>query len=509
LKNLNAIGIGQGTKDLLSNVTFILFIGILIRIFVSFSIIGGIHADEVFQGLEMAYNMVWPSDTNIISWEFQTQTRSYLIPLLFIPIVLLFSLFSINLFLLQVIRFLFSCINLLTVPLSRYIFNLSKLEEKNASIIVNWFFALYIPFIIISNYLGADNLALFLLLIFIFYLSHSNKSEITNKQLFLSGIFIGIIISFRLQFSIILIPFLIKKVYVRQLSIFYGVLIGLLPLLITDYIFYGLPGISAFNFLQYNVITQKNASIVPESFWWLYILTIPLLLLYGGLGIPIIVFRIFKSANKQINDLQLLALGSVVYILFFQFLTYKEVRFIIPALIIILLDSFQSLPLLIANYKKGIYKRKIQIYSILLILSVPLSLIITPYNYDLKDNLWLAQEKIRSLDPANNSSIGIIDPFYRTGGYFFQYGNNFSKKIYFMNEMNETEINETMKYIHFLINDQNHIKYSLVTAIKNEFCTRNILIKNFTYIREFSFDWINYIYNPNRLGINIELWRCN
>ena len=496
-------------KNLLSNTIFIIFIGLLARIIVSFSLIGGLHADEEFQGLEMAYNLLYPSTKNIIPWEFLTHTRSYIVPLLFVPIVYLSSTVNLGgLVYFQLLRFFLSIIGLVFIPMSKNVFTSDDENDKWANTILCWFFALYLPFIFFSNYLGADGFGLFLLIILMFYVSNKNDLEFTKRKLFIIGLIISICLTFRLQYAIIFLPFLIQGLLKKKYFLFLGLVIGMFPLALVDYIFYGIPDITIINFFQYNVITQKNVSLVPASYWWLYIVIVPLLLLYFGLGLPIMLFNYTKGFNYSKNiNIRLLALGSVLYFLFFQYLTYKEVRFLIPAIIVILYDSFQSLPLFIKYLRQSKHKKVVKAFTVILIISIPVSFIIAPYNYDLKDNIWLAQEKIRELDP--NAVIGIIDPFQMTGGYFFQYSGKTNAIIYFMDQMNVTELNSTFHVINYFINDQEHANYSLLIQLKNEICKTNILIKDYTSLRPFSLDNINYQFNPNKLGVKIELWRCN
>ena len=479
------------------------------RIIVSFSLIGGLHADEQFQGLEMAYNLLYPSSKNIIPWEFATQTRSYIIPLLLIPVVYLSSVLNIiGLPFFTLIRFLLSLVSLAFIPLARHLFDFDNNLNNDASLIVSWFFALYLPVIFFSNYIGADGFALLLLILLLFYVSDENKREFSNTKYFLVGLLISILITFRLQFTIIFLPYIIISINKKNFYTFYGLFIGSIPLFTTDFIFYGFPGITLVNYFHYNVLTQKNVSLVPESFWWLYVVIVPLLLLYFGLGLPIILFNYSKSYYYSKNTtIRLLALGSVIYILFFQYLTYKEVRFLIPAITVILFDSFQSLPPFMLFLRKIKHQKLVKVYAVLLLLSIPISFIIAPYNYDLKDNLWLAQEQVRQLDP--HATIGIIDPFQMTGGYFLQYGGKTNATIYFMDQMNSQELNHTFHIITYFINDQNHANYSNIIQLKNNACKVNILVKEFTSLRQWSLDRINYDYNPNKLGVKIELWKCN
>ena len=499
----------QIIKDLFSNLYFILLIGLIARIIVSFSLIGGLHADEQFQGLEMAYNLLYPSNKNIIPWEFSTQTRSYIIPLIFVPFVFLSSILKLNgLSFFTLLRFSLSLLSLSFIPLSKHLFTSETEFQIKSSIIVSWFFALYLPIIFFSNYLGADGFALLLLIFLMFYVSKDKGQTGSKRKSFITGLVISFLITFRLQFAIIFLPYLFGTFKKKQIITVYGIIIGFIPLLVTDFIFYSFPGITILNFFQFNVLNQKNVSLVPETYWWLYIVIVPLLLLYCGLVLPPIVFNYTIGYNKFKNtDLRLFALGSILYLLFFQYLTYKEIRFLIPAIVVILFDTFQSLPNFLAYTRKLSHRKLVKIYGIILLVSIPISFIIAPYNYDLRDNIWLAQEKVKSIDP--NASIGFIDPFQMTGGYFFQYGGKTNGTLYFMNQMNSTELNKTFKTINFFISDQNHANYSYITHLKNNLCQTNFLIKDYTSIRQYSLDNINYQLNPNKLGVKIELWQCN
>lgn len=496
-------------EKLFSNIFFILLIGFIVRLLVSFSLIGGLHADEEFQGLEMAYNLLYPSSKNIIPWEFVTQTRSYIIPLLFVPVVFLSSALNIvGLPFFQLLRFLLSLTTLLFIPLSKKIFNADEPNEKLASTIVCWFFALYFPLVLFSNYLGADGFGLFLICLLMIYFSKAKNQDPSVGKSILIGLAIGLATIIRLQYMILFLPFLLKSIVKKQHFIVVGFILGLLPLAITDYIFYNFPGITVINFFQYNVLTQKNVSLVPQSYWWLYIVAVPTLLLYFGLGIPIILFNYTKAFHLSKNlNIRLLALGALFYILFFQYLTYKEVRFLIPAVLVILYDSLQSLPYFIEYLRKYKHKNIVRLFTIFLLVSIPISFIVAPYNYDLKDNIWLAQEYIHVHDP--NATIGIIDPFQMTGGYFFQYGGKTNKTIYFMDQMNEAELNKTFHLITYFINDQMHSNEQAIRQLKNSVCQTNVLVKEFTSLRQFSIDSINYQYNPNKLGVKIEVWKCN
>ena len=457
----------------------------------------------------MAYNLLYPSSTNLIPWEFITQTRSYLIPLLLVPVVFIAShIHFTGILFFQIFRFFLSLITLAFIPLANILFKNDTEEDKISILIVSWFFALYLPLIFFSNYIGADGFGLILMVFLLFYLSKNKTGEYSFNKLFLIGLIIGILISFRLQYGLIFIPILIYFLLKRKFIVIVGILLGGSPLLLIDYLFYGIPGVSIVNFFEYNVVQQKNVTLVNANFWWLYIVIVPLLLLYCGLGLPIIIFNYTINFKKDFQvNIRLLGIGSLIYIIFFQLLTYKEVRFIIPAIVIVFYDSFQSLPAFLSYVKKIRRKSLTRAYVLLMIFSIPISIIVAPYNYDLKDNLWLAQEQVKHLEPQAN--VGILDPFYLTGGYFLQYGSPTNGKIYFMDGMTINEINTTLRQISYLILDQRHPLYKRVSDLKNSICTTNKLIQNYTNLRFFSIDYLNYQLNSNKLGMYIELWQCN
>ena len=90
-----------------------------------------------------------------------------------------------------------------------------------------------------------------------------------------------------------------------------------------------------------------------------------------------------------------------------------------------------------------------------------------------------------------------------TGGYFYQYGGRTDKIIYFMDQMNESELNSTFHIINYFINDKNHANYSTIVQMKNQICHLNILVKEFSGLRHFSIDYVNYLLNPNKLGLSL------
>ena len=432
-----------------------------------------------------------------------------MIPLLLVPVVFIAShIHFTGILFFQIFRFFLSLITLAFIPLSNTVFKNNTEEDKISAFLVSWFFALYVPLIFFSNYIGADGFGLILMVFLLFYLSKNRTVEYSFNKLILIGLVIGLLISLRLQYSLIFIPFIIYFLWKRKFIVIVGILLGISPLLLIDYFSYGIPGVSIINFFEFNIVQQKNVTLVTTNFWWLYIVIVPLLLMYCGLGLPLIIFNYSKNNKKDFEvSIRLLAIGSLIYLIFFQLLTYKEVRFLIPAIVIIFYDSFQSLPSFISYVKKLRRKNLVKAYVLLIIFSIPISIIVAPYNYDLKDNLWLAQEQVRNLDPQAN--LGILDPFQMTGGYFLQYGFPTNGMIFFMNGMTMDELNATLRQINYLILDQQHPLYKEVSDLKNSSCTTNKLIQNFTNLRFFSLDYINYQLNPNKLGVYIELWQCN
>lgn len=480
----------------LQNTKLIIFVAIVVRIIVAFRI-GQLHADEFFQGTEIAYNLIYPErEFLIIPWEFETSTRNYLWPIILYPIVYLALLINLEGFaIFHSIRMIIGLISVYPIIRIDQIYT-----DKISGAIAQWILAIYFPLVLFNLYLTSDSFAIILMLILLPMIKKSDSGS-TETNNYIIGVFIGLIISLRHQYVLFWIPYLLTQFRKGKFRISGGLVIGLLPWLILDWLFYGIPFITAWNFLTFNVIFQENIIYFGSRPFWYYLFYGSISFL-GGIGILILVF-LFKDAKGQIDHTMLPILhGVLLYIIIFQFLSYKEVRFLAPVAFLLILLSLYGVPKFQVRYKKTIWK----VIILLIILFTLISSIIAPVH--IFGNVWRAQDYARNYNPSAN--VAIHAGFWETGGYLFQCGDNPDcGELYFLYQKTEIEVNEIFKKVDIIILNSRKENYFQYLRILQDSCIDSELLAEFKEISPLSLHGITKDMGYNIIPTyDMEVWKC-
>lgn len=356
-------------------VLFIWLLALFLRLLSAIFSKGYIHPDEIFQSIEVIYNSIF--GIGFIPWEFIEGARSWVYPwivYIIFKIMIFFGASDIEVILIGV-RFFSGLLSMVTV-VTAYFFG-KELYGKKAGIFATFFIAVWYDFIFWSTRTMSDGIAinfLFLAVYFIFRIKKSQtwksklketntRKEIVNSSL--GGFFIGIAYIFKFPVIIFSIPIVIWLIFYKCWRgiicfsfslIFVFLLHGLI-----DYFTWGTFLQSTIEFIEYNIISGKNAQHGAYPFYtyiayfaYYYSIFSILFLLFIGLGI--------KRNWKTI----FLVCSSLFFIIVFSLIAHKEYRFILPIMPLLSLVAANGM----VNYPKFIKMKKYQnfIYGFIVLL---------------------------------------------------------------------------------------------------------------------------------------------
>lgn len=467
-------------KSFWMNPRVILLFGFVIRTFMSFRYIGAYHPDESSQGLEIAYYLIYLGrPTQLISeYFYQVQVRSFLFSYLLTPFVsLLLNLGVKGLLLFSVMRFMMGLISLTAIPIVMNLFKDGTSDGMIRSVFAGWFTTLFWPIPFYSTQVIIDGLSFLLLLSGIYFSVQVFKGNTGNKSEILTGICLGLSIITRPQFSVIWVPAIITFLMMKKWRILVSSVISTIPLGLVDWISYGVPYISIWNFLKYNLISQEFANSHITSPWYYYILFIPFLLF---LGIGFIFFLIMlKWGLPYLKDelkVGPFLLGIILYLIVFQFLSYKELRFVFPPIAILVIFSSSGSLALISKITQSKNRKYWRYFVSILIMVSLITFVVLPY--DIRGNIWRSQEYIRKID--GNATIVIYGNTWSTGGHLLSHPNTEEGKLFIFR--GEDVINHTnifISEIEYIIIDENFEFYNDLMQFLESNCN------NFTFLKEF------------------------
>jgi hypothetical protein len=486
-------------------------VAVIIRVIVLNNARGVLHPDEQFQGLEMAYYMLFPETVSkTISWEFTNATRSYLWVYMMLPIVwltLTLGIRGVNILIFG--RLLFNIFNLFSI---NYFLKFVKTDiDKNSingiqsSVVMGWFLATCAPLLFLVNHLTPDSFSISMLFFLIPMMTRELNEKNSSNQQLLMGILIGLTISLRFQSVLFFTPFGLIILYNKKFKPIIGIILGFIPLAIIDLLHYGVPLITAFNFFMFNVFYQTNAEsfIVLPS--WIYLAIF--LGLNLGFGIIIIVI-LYSLGRRKIIDSKIdrsIIYGTILYIIFFQILTYKELKFILLAFVLISLFSLLGINNLNLRIVKSRFSKLFK--ALLIIYFILTSLIIFILPIGINQNMLKAQEELSYLDPS--ASVIIMGDWAFFGGRLIQNPDNPENEIYYINRIYSLSHEEILTIVNYIIIDRNDGLYLQYKLLMENNC--NNLEKIMEFNEEFFNPQISYLvstvydFNNDRA----EIWICN
>ena len=362
----------------LSFVLVLTLISASMQISFSLSTWGSIHADEIFQSIEIAHDIVYGYAT--IPPEFQqsnpiipsyAKARSYIFPVIFAIPMYVGKLFGWNYWKVTIplIRILLGINGALLIPAS-YVFVKRYTKGNRIFAGASAIIVTLSPMLMFSAFRSVSNIffvpwALFIINSFWKTKDKLNKEDIDNFQgksrvnrslklyskiAFLSFM-MGLIIYIRIDFIISLVAILLLKFPYKRIKIIACNLIGLSSAVVlgglVDFITYGEFLISPMQWFRYNIVeglSSVHGVSPPFYYFQLLFSSIPLIIfvvLCSSVILGAIVYNINRFIKYREVEWILLRnicgfpLASVIIISLFSIPDHKEIRFIYLALILL------------------------------------------------------------------------------------------------------------------------------------------------------------------------------
>ncbi|MEO5596982.1 MAG: hypothetical protein ABIQ66_00025 [Novosphingobium sp.] len=285
-----------------------------------------ITPDELLQYKEQSYRIV--TGQGVIPWEFHVGARTWLLPVLLVPIVYLTRLFSTAPADLSIaIAVVSSLISLLIIPAGYKIAH--DVSGKPAARITAWILAIWGESVFFSSHFTADTLVAVPLIWAIAIARNSGESYASAVRF---GALLGLTAMIRMQLAPILaiIAFLSLdiQVYRKQLV---GMIAGALPVLalfgLIDWMTWGWPFFSYW--LNFYANSKGVASFFGESPFGFYLQQARM---NWSIMTPVVALTAVAGSIRAPK----LALYTIVVSLVFSAVAHKEYRFIYPVLPILL-----------------------------------------------------------------------------------------------------------------------------------------------------------------------------
>ena len=332
----------------------IFLIGLLAQLVAAWFSIGFLHFDEHFQVLEFCNYKLGLSQASALPWEFATQCRPALQPLvawalarilmlsgLYNPFALAFLLRL----LMGVLTWYITCRVLqLMLP------NLVTERGKRLYILAS-FFLWFVPYCGVR--FSAENVSglLFFLSLIVILELQQNRETHRSLRLMIAGLLLGLVFMLRLQMSLAFIGmgawllFYGKWSLPDWLKVFLSSLAGIGIGVLADRWFYGVWVFTPFNYYKVNVI-QNVAAHFGVFPWWYYF---DLFLQNVVPPISIALLPLFFVGVWH-RPRHLFTWVSIAFIAGHCLIGHKEMRFLIPMTYAFIYLSFSGLDWLIAQF---------------------------------------------------------------------------------------------------------------------------------------------------------------
>lgn len=355
----------------------IINLGLIVHLITAFFSVGYHQCDELFQVFEFAGYKLGLNSVNEMPWEFASQMRSGLQPLLVYCITKLAYLISVtNPFYIA----LFLRAGMALLSFFAMVKFLRLVEEELVSErlkLMLWAFGLLfwcLPYFHarLSSENFASTLFLFALTLALSYIKKEHKLRI----LILVGVLLGLSFVCRFQFSFMIAGLMVWLIVIKRVGfvpmalILFGLLISVALGVLVDKWLYGNWVFSWWNYLEQNLFENK-ASIYGESPVYFYLVEALLQLIPPfSLIFVLVLFGFWVKRNTHV-----LTWITLPFILLHFFVAHKELRFLFPVLnflppiFLLYVQSFNSNPpkwLKFSSFK-GFLKFAVIINGLLLI----------------------------------------------------------------------------------------------------------------------------------------------
>lgn len=488
---------------IISDYRTILLVALLVRICAAFAFVGRYHPDETSRGLEMAYYLINDRNTFFKSDFYeQEQLWTYMWPALLSPFIwtgIKLGLGGLKIF--TFIRSLMGLLSIVIIPISQRFYQDGTVEGQQRSVLVGWIVALFWPFVFFGVQVIADAISLILLVMTLPLIERVIKQTSSRKEEVLLGILISLTISFRLSTGVIFLPFLAYIFYKKHYMVIFGIILGFVPYALFDWVYYGIPMISMYNFLDYNVLGDGFYLSVYRP-WWFYIVLIPVLV-FGVIGIFYYswLLRWGWSYLMEERKMGMTLLGMGMFTVIHLMLSYKEIRFLLPVLCLFVIFSASGAPTLVKKWKKSPRSMIIKLATFFMIVFSISSLFVLPY--DGFANMWRAQEYVRKIDP--DATVAIEATYWSTGGHLLQHPDTKDGDLLLLHPIFQDYIRSNNISLDFVILNSNAQDYENASDFVETWCGNLHLIKEFNDVR-----WISiYTYFGNSPVYLAEVYTCD
>ena len=470
------------------------------------------HPDTTWQGTEIAYNLIYSSRKAVyFPWEFETATRSYVWPVaLIVPVQISLLLGFRGLAIYHFLRLLGAVFSLLAILSIHKFFNEDGISDKIVGTSAAWVFALFYPIVYMSSKISVDAIAITLTIMALLAYKRSLKPDGSAWSQFKFGLLLGVSITIRHQFVLFWVFVIYKFLRLRKYWFFLGMTVGILPLLLTDLYYYGIPGISLWNFFNFNVVQNKSGTWGTHPWYYYELVILPI---FFGFAILLIIRLIFLS-HTQINNSEMggLLLGILAYIVIFHTIPVKEITFIYPGVILLLCLAFNGIPKFIANLRGGKLKHLWRMLLALTLITSFLGLAFTSEPDIQLSNLWLAQEYV--LENFPDQSLGIMGTHADTGGNLLQFPNNENERFFRFHLLSDTI--SDIQFMDLIILNSFNNDYILNYKIMMENCSFPVLLKEYKEVYVFRYmgpigdELLDFSLQNNILDniYKAEVWSC-
>ena len=320
---------------------------------------GYLHPDEHFQIIEFAGLKLHLTEKMNLPWEFHQQMRPAIQPFMVVVIFRFFSLFGTPdpFFVAFILRLLTALVSFLGM------WSIYKVNEKEIGhdLLKKWFLFLsfFLWFVLFINVrFTSETWSGSVFLIAFAFLQHK-QPRTRLRDYFLTGILLGLSFLFRYQSGILVLGMglwllLVRKAAIyRMLMLFSGIILVFFTGLMLDRWFYGEWTVTAWNYLQQNIIFDKVSGFGIQP-WWFYIRSTfyegipPFSLVYIA---AVLLFLTFK--RKDILTWTLFPFLTIHFLI-----GHKEMRFLFPILGFLPLIIIQSTDLVRQKWVPGLLEFK-------------------------------------------------------------------------------------------------------------------------------------------------------
>ena len=350
----------------------IFLIGSLIRFLLSFEIPGVIHPDEHYQGLEIAHYLVYGYGE--LTWEWRLSEiapiRSIMFPLQLAFIMKIGSIIGLDYELILFLTRLWTAIlsSLLIILVYYFVFllipeSMNLKSRKNIALIASFLIAINSVLLKYSWHTFTNVYVLpFIIASLILLIKKYESYKRMVSGCIIGGLFMSYslilrpeIIIFYIIFFIFNVKYLLaKKTIYWIIGIFFGQIISG----IFDFLFYGTSpfqttinflifqtegsefwGIQPFGYYSYLFLSKNVVNIFLLIFSFLYIIISLGVILYKSRDFSLF----FKNTKRDVLLIRLIKFSGItfLYLLFWEVISHKEERFLLPWLVFFLI--FQSL----------------------------------------------------------------------------------------------------------------------------------------------------------------------